>query len=90
MSKTPKTNALLRAQIRTLRAQIEEAKSLAFRQGYYIAVANIIRTHDEEVVAREVLAAYGAVDFTGIDPYDLKVLKPLAKEIERLRNLKTP
>jgi hypothetical protein len=56
-----------------------------FRRGYYLAVATFIRAHDQKQVAEDVLKAYGAIDFTGIDEYDLEVLRPLADEIARKR-----
>ena len=66
----------------------KESKSdLAFRQGYYCATANIIATHGETVIAEDVLKAYGRVNFSGIDAYDVKKLKPIADEIARKRNL---
>ena len=60
-------------------------EELEFRRGYYLAVAVIIRSHDETQVAEDVLKAYGPVDFEGIDGYDVEVLRPLQKEIDRKR-----
>lgn len=54
-----------------------------FKEGYYLAVANIVRTHGETTIAEDVLKEYGAVDFSGIDPVDAKVLEPIAREIKR-------
>lgn len=47
----------------------------AFDQGYVCAVANIIRTHREDVIAKDVLAAAGVIDWTLIAAEDLKVLR---------------
>jgi len=58
-------------------------QSNAFKQGYYCAVANIIHTHGADVIALDVLRNYGEIDFTGIDEYEIEVLKPIASEIER-------
>ena len=63
-------------------------QSNAFKQGYYCAVANIIHTHGANVIALDVLRNYGEIDFTGIDEYDIEVLKPIAAEIERRHQAK--
>jgi hypothetical protein len=62
--------------------------NIEFKRGYYLAVANIILTHGESVIAEDVLKNYGKVDFKGIDPYDIEVLKPIAAEIARKQRLK--
>lgn len=67
----------------------ESKLDLEFRRGYYIAVANIMRTHGADVIAKDVLRGYGNVDFEGIDPYDVKVLQPLADDIKPL-DLESP
>jgi len=58
----------------------------AFTQGYCCAVANIMRTHDEETIAIDVLVA-GASEKdakeSGVDERDMEVLRPLWKEIRR-------
>jgi hypothetical protein len=61
----------------------ESESDIAFRQGYYLAVATLMRQHDQEVMARDLLKAYGGVDFRGIDPMERKILKPIAAEIKR-------
>jgi hypothetical protein len=80
-------------EISNLRSQIskgnfpagEATAELEFRRGYYLAVANLMRLHGSEVEARDTLSNYGKFNPEGIEEYDLKVLRPLAKEIERLR-----
>lgn len=67
--------------------ELEHKLSLEFKRGYYIAVANMVRLHRCEVEARDTLEAYGKIDFVGIDPYDVKTLKPLAAESKRLSKL---
>lgn len=54
-----------------------------FRRGYYLAVATLVRQHGAESMGEDVPRAYGAVDFGGIDAYDVEVLKPIADEITR-------
>lgn len=58
-----------------------------FIQGYTCAVANLLRSFDEPVIAEEV---YGAnfhditeLKAAGVDPGDIKVLRPVIKEIQR-------
>jgi hypothetical protein len=65
----------------------EQDAELEFRKGYYLATANILRTHDQSVIAEDVLKAYGAVDFKGIDPMEIKLLKPIAAELKRKSRL---
>lgn len=57
--------------------------ALEFRRGYYLATANILTLHGADVAAQDVLKAYGAVDFDGIDPYDRAKLQPIADELNR-------
>ena len=52
---------------------------LAFRQGYYCALATIMRQHNEPVVVKDALLAYGKFMPAGIEPYDLEVLEPIFK-----------
>jgi len=61
----------------------ESELSLVFRQGYYCAVSNLVSMHGGGIEAEETLRAYGAVDFSGIDEYDKKILATLAQEIMR-------
>lgn len=61
----------------------ESNLELEFRRGYYLAVANILRTHGATQIAEDVLKAYGPVDLKGIDPMEVKLLKPIAKELKR-------
>lgn len=61
----------------------------AFRQGYYLAVANLMRMHDQETMAVDVLrqmALNGKPEWGGIDPYDKKELVPIFKELRRRIN----
>lgn len=61
----------------------DKQAELEFRRGYYLATANIMRTHGQDVIAMDVLRQYGNVNFSGIDPMEVKILKPLAREIRR-------
>jgi hypothetical protein len=65
-----------------------QKSELEFRRGYYLAVANIIRTHCEYTVAEDVLRGYGTIDFKGIDPLEIKLLKRVASEIKRKSSLR--
>jgi hypothetical protein len=62
---------------------LEQQLELEFRRGYYAAVANLVRTHDQSTIAADVLRAYGHVNFRGIDPGQSRVLRPIAVEIKR-------
>lgn len=61
------------------------AKDDPFVQGYLLAVAEIMHTHGEEVVAEDVLRTI-AVNRRAIHPdmneYDAKVLRKLFRQIE--------
>lgn len=51
------------------------APGSAFMQGYVCAVAEIIRTHDEPTVAKDVLRGIGNVNWDCIDDYDKETLQ---------------
>jgi len=61
-----------------------------FNQGYLCAVANIMRTHGEDVIAKDVLrggpSRKEAME-SDIDGNDMVHLIPLYDEIDRLNNL---
>ena len=57
-----------------------KAWNKGFRDGYFCAVANILRTHGEDVVARDVLRGFGAVDIENLNPDDFEVLKQYGLE----------
>jgi hypothetical protein len=48
---------------------------LTFQDGYICAVANIIRTHDDPVIAKDVLKALGKVDWSKVEPDDHTLLR---------------
>jgi hypothetical protein len=58
-----------------------------FTRGYLIAVANIMHTHGEDVIAQDVLsqlgAGEGAIKRLGLCEYDAPVLRKLFREINR-------
>jgi hypothetical protein len=58
-------------------------EALEFKRGYFMAVANLMQLHDADVIAGDVLSAYGHVDLKGIDEHDRKLLRPLIREIKR-------
>jgi hypothetical protein len=64
----------------------EQQIETAFRQGYYLAVANLMRMHDQEAMAVDVLRQIepsGRANWKGIDLYDRKTLTPVFKELRR-------
>lgn len=66
--------------IAVLEAELKEAqtqKATAFDQGFVLAVAEIMRQHGEDVIARDVLNANRPRDWGIIDQYDLNALKPI-------------
>lgn len=63
-------------------------EELEFKRGYFLAVANIMQTHGEDVIAIDVLRAYGPVDLVGIDSYDKTILRPLIAELKRQAELR--
>lgn len=58
----------------------------SFIAGYVLAVANIIHTHDEPTIAKDVLRELGssapALDDLDLTDFDLDVLKPLFAAVE--------
>jgi hypothetical protein len=61
-------------------------KEKSFTAGYVLAVANIVHTHDEPVIAEDVLRELGILEpeLDGLDltDFDLEVLRPLFRSIE--------
>jgi hypothetical protein len=88
MSMNPDTNKEVAPTKTTMTPEeTESERSLAFRQGYYCAVAALVSMHGAGIEAEETLRAYGRVNFRGIDQYDKKKLAPLAKEIRRRQQI---
>jgi hypothetical protein len=54
-----------------------------FERGYVCAVAEIIRTHDEGVVAKDVLRGMLPINWRNIDEYDRKALKDVRADLRR-------
>lgn len=50
-----------------------------FRRGYYLAVAELVRRHDEPTIAADLLVQYGPVDLSGIDREDAREIHNLTK-----------
>lgn len=50
-----------------------------FMEGVAIALADLVRLHDQPSMAADVLAGHGftLADFKGCEPYDLKVIRKL-------------
>ena len=65
-------------------------KDRAWDVGYACACAEIIRTHDQPTIAEDVYESnfltVSQLRAAGVDEYDIKVLKPIIREIERKRN----
>lgn len=62
-------------------------KSNSFKQGYYCAVANLVRLHGAQSIAEDVLRNYGPFGLKHIDKLDAEVLRPIVKEIKRKNRL---
>lgn len=64
-----------------------EREKRAFNHGYLIAVSTMLHQHDEPVMAEDALRDSGlrwdTVKKLGLDEFDLKVLRPVFREIER-------
>lgn len=54
-----------------------------FEAGYCCAVANIMRSHEEETIAIDVLKAGCPSPVDHIDESDQKILQPLWKQIKK-------
>lgn len=63
----------------------------AFNSGYACACANMMRDHDQPTMVEDCFRAnfmdIKTMRSIGIDESDIKVLKPIVKEIERKRKL---
>jgi hypothetical protein len=63
---------------------LREGVERGFRQGVGYAVAEVVRSHDEPVVAASVASAAGFTvgDYmrAGVDAYDLKTLRKLRRD----------
>ena len=63
-----------------------------FTRGYLIAVANIMHTHGEDVIAEDVLSELGETEGVlrrlGFDSFDAVPLRKLFREIARKRRMK--
>lgn len=61
-----------------------------FCQGYSCAVANLIRLHGEGTEAEDTykqnFLSVSELKTRGVDAGDIKVLRPMIREIERRRN----
>jgi uncharacterized UPF0146 family protein len=63
--------------IHAVEAALNRERQIAFDQGFILAVAEIMRTHGEDVIASDVLRANRPDDWGHIDNEDMKALKPL-------------
>jgi hypothetical protein len=54
-----------------------------FERGYVCAAAEIIRTHGEDVVAKDVLRAILPVNWRNIDGHDREALKEVRADLRR-------
>lgn len=62
-------------------------------QGYACAIATLVSSHGENTGERDALSAAGltsikALKAAKVDEYDIKILKPLIKELKRERKNK--
>lgn len=62
-----------------------------FSKGYACAVAQIIDQHGEDSIAEDIFQcnfmSIKTMRSIGVDEYDIKLLKPIVKEIERKKKL---
>ena len=62
-----------------------------FSIGYACACANMMRDHDQPTMVEDCFGAnfmdIETMKAIGVDEFDIEVLKPIVKEIERKRNL---
>lgn len=58
-----------------------------FMEGFAIALADLVRMHDQPTMAADVIAGHGFAleDFKGCDPYDLNVIRKLFRTESALR-----
>lgn len=58
-----------------------------FMEGIAIALADLVRLHDQPGMAADVIAGHGFElrDFKGCDEYDLKIIRKLYREESALR-----
>lgn len=58
-----------------------------FSVGYFCAIANMMRDHDNDVIAKDCLGAnfmnIKKMKRIGVDESDIEILKPIVKDIER-------
>lgn len=59
-----------------------------FMEGFAIALADVVRLHDQPTVAADVIAGHGFTlkDFRGCDPYDMKIIRKLFRTESVLRD----
>lgn len=55
----------------------ERQQRIAFDQGFILAVAEIMRQHGEDVIARDVMRANPIKDWSVIDEHDRDALAPI-------------
>lgn len=62
-----------------------------FMEGFAIALADLVRLHDQPSMAADVIAGHGfaLADFKGCEPYDFKVIRKLFRTEYVLRPLPT-
>ena len=69
------------------RKVLREANADAFNHGYLLAISTMLHQHDEPVMAEDALRDSGltwaGVKKLGLDDFDLKLLRPVFKDMER-------
>lgn len=60
---------------------------LSFRRGYYLAVANLVRMHDQPTIAAELLDEFGPLNLDGIDEFDIHTFE-ISRVIEEVKRRK--
>ncbi|MEO1908770.1 MAG: hypothetical protein ABGX08_17285 [Citromicrobium sp.] len=71
----------------TASGDARERDKNAFNHGYLVAISTMLHQHDEPVMAEDALRDSGlqwqAVKALGLDEFDLKVLRPVFRDMER-------
>lgn len=68
---------------------MSKATDLAFKRGFYLAAALLVR-EGYESHAVDLLDGFGRFDLDGVDEYDAEVLRPLEPSIKYRKNYRNP
>ena len=84
IAKTYTPSHAARAHLRqAVLSALRNERAIAFDQGFILAVAEIMRQHGEDVIAKDVLRANRPDCWDHIDGYDMEALKPIFEDERR-------